>query len=285
MKSIAIFGSTGLLGQSVTHAFAHAGYEVKVLVRDAQKARKLFGNSVSIIQGDLRDVEAIKNTLAGVEYVYCNLSVEPDSKETDFQAEREGLHHILELSAQYKIKRIGYMSSLVHRHRDMHWWVFEVKKQAIQHIKQSAVHHTIFYPSTFMENFDKGGYRNGNTINLAGTSLHKMYVIAGDDYARQVVKAFDIDTGNNEYYPQGLEGFTSEEIATMFVTHYTKHQLKIARVPLFILQCIGLFSRKISYASNIIHALNTYPEIFEAEHTWNVLGKPEIKLKEYILKS
>lgn len=35
------------------------------------------------------------------------------------------------------------MSSLVHRHPDMHWWVFEVKKQAIQHIKQSAVNHTI----------------------------------------------------------------------------------------------------------------------------------------------
>lgn len=285
MRNITIFGSTGLLGQCVTYAFIKAGYTVTLLVRDTDKAQGLFGSSVNIMKGDLRDTQAINDSLKDAEYVYCNLSVEPDSTESDFQAERDGLQKILSMAKNMNIKRIGYMSSLVHRHPDMHWWVFEIKKNAVQTIKNSGVNYTLFYPSTFMENFDKGGYRNGNTINLAGTSLHKMYVIAGDDYAQQVVKAFEIDTANAEYYPQGLEGFNAEEIASMFVMYYTKHQLKIARVPLFLLQCIGLFSRKMKYASNIIHALNTYPEIFEAEHTWNALGKPEITLKEYILKS
>jgi len=33
----------------------------------------------------------------------------------------------------------------------------------------------------------------------------------------------------------------------------------------------------------MIEALNNYPEMFEAEKTWEMLGKPQTQFKEYIL--
>ncbi len=162
------------------------------------------------------------------------------------------------------------------------WWVFDIKQAANAAIKASGVPYTIFYPSSFMENFDKGGYKSGNRLNLAGTSKYKMYFIAGSDYGRQVAAAFQNDTAENkEYAVQGMEAFTGDEAAEIFRNHYSAEKLKIARVPLGLLKMLGIFNRKMNSAAHIIHALNNYPEKFAAENTWQELGKPTMTLAQY----
>jgi hypothetical protein len=133
-----------------------------------------------------------------------------------------------------------------------------------------------------MENFDKGPYRQGNSINLAGSSKYPMYLISGDDYGKQVVKAFELDNENTEYIVQGQEGFTADDAAKLFADNYKKAKIKVAKLPFGVLKFFGLLSKKFNYAANIVDALNNYPEKFEAEKTWQELGKPQTKFIDYI---
>jgi hypothetical protein len=284
MTHIAIIGSTGMMGQPVTRAFIDGGFNLTVLVRNADSARQIFGSEVRIMPGDLRDVDSLNRLLQGQDGLYLSLSVEPESSEMDFHAEREGLYNVLAAAKRSGIRRIGFLSSLVHRYQGtdgFRWWVFDIKKDAIAKIRQSGIPHTIFYPSLFMEVFEKGGYRQGNTITLFGESKQRMFLVAGSDFGIQVANAFRLDNGNQEYAVQGLEGFTADEAARVFADHYRKTKIRVKKAPLGLLKFLGVFSHKFDYVVHLITSLNNYPERFESERTWQELGKPQTTLAAY----
>lgn len=287
IKKIAIIGATGMLGQPVTKEFIQAGFDVSLLVRNIEKAKKIFGPDVRLVKGDLNDVNSIREVLDGQDAVYLSLSVEQTSGKNDFQPERDGLDNLLAVAQSSSLKRIGYLSSLVHLYEGIngfHWWAFDLKQEAVTKIKNSGLAYSVFYPSTFMENFDRGAYVQGNKILLAGRSSHKMFFIAGSDYGRQVVKAFQQNQGNHEYVIQGPDGYTADEAAKVYAENYTAKKLSILKVPLGLLYFFGKFSNKLNYGARIIDALNNYPEKFEAEKTWAELGKPETTFVDYIRK-
>jgi len=286
---ISIFGATGMLGIPVTKEFINKGFEVKILARDTKKAKNLFGENVNIIQGDLANENDIRNTLSGSDAVYMNLSVHPQSKEKDFQPQREGFNTILKISQEENIKLIGHISSIVQFYEGKngyHWWVFEQKHKNDEALKKSGIPYLIFCPSSFMENFDKGNYRQGKAISLAGRSEHKQYFIAGDDYARMVEKAYENFDGNSkEYTIQGPEAYTTDEATRIFINNYTKESLKSRKVPIGLIKFLGNFSSNMDYVYHIVEALNKYPESFSCQNTWDELGNPHITLKEYAKKA
>ena len=286
MKKIAIIGATGMLGAPVTRAFIEAGYEVTLLVRNGEKARKLFGNRVHLIIGDLRDRGSLEAVLEGQGLLYLNLAVAQTSCQSDFQPEREGLQMILEESGKAGIRHIGFLSSLVMRYQGtdgFYWWAFDIKHKAVELIKQSGIPYSIFYASAFMESFDKGAYRQGSRINLAGDSRHPMYLIAGRDYGAQVVTAFESGAANREYSIQGPEAFTADEAARLFAAN--RKGITVAKIPMGMLKFLGRFNRKFNYGAHIVDAINNYPETFEADATWQALGKPQTRFLEYIKAS
>ncbi len=290
MKKITVFGATGMLGLPVVKELVNAGFEITAMVRDAEKARRVLPENIRLVQGDLKHKADIENALTDADGVYMNLSVEPTSKQGDFQPEREGLDNILEAAKKHGIKRIGCISSLVHRYQGMDgffWWAFSIKQSAVDKIKSSGIPYAIFYPSNFMENLDVGDFRQGGRMVLAGESKHPMYFIAGEDYGRQVAKAFEILGGdeNRDYPVQGPEALTNDEAVKIFVENYEKEKLKISKAPIQILKILGAFNQKMNYGAKILTAINNYPEKFESEKTWEELGKPRITVKEYARKS
>ena len=289
MRKITVFGATGMLGKPVVRELVNAGFEVTAMVRSPEKASQELPAEVKIIAGDLRNRTDIESALDEAEAVYLNLSVKAETNEKDFQPEREGLKTILEAAKNANVKRVAYCSSLVHRYQgtnNFHWWVFEIKKQAVEMIKASGIPYTIFYPSSFTENFDKGDYRRGNKMMLAGESKHPMCTIAGSDYGKQVAKAFQIsEAENRDYDVQGLEAFTSEEAVKVFSDNYGREKLTISKAPLLVLKVAGLFNQKMNYGAKILDALNNYPEKFAADETWAELGKPTVTLAEYARNS
>lgn len=283
-KTIALFGATGMLALPVVKSFLKSGFKVRALVRDVAKAEKLYQQKIELYRGSLNSIIDIENVIKGSDAVYCNLSVNPDSTIADFQPEREGLDNLLSVAKIMKVSQFGYISSLVQRYEGMnnfHWWVFKIKNQAIVKIKNSGVPYTIFYPSTFMENWSVGQYRNGDKLLLVGKSKFPMWYIAGEDYGRQVAEAFKKEEClNAEYDIQGPEALTQSQAASKFAKSSPK-PLKIYRLPGIILSLMAPFNPRLNYGANIVKALNNYPEEFKAENTWEVLGKPAITLEEF----
>lgn len=283
-KKIAIIGATGMLGKPVAKAFCNSGYDVTVLVRNVVKAKNLLPENIRIVEGDIRNTSDLQKLLSDNDYLYLSLNIKQDEKPSDFHAEEQGLANILQVAKACGTKRIGFISSLVMNYQGtngFNWWVFVLKHKAVAMIKESGIPYTIFYPSAFMDNFHST-YRQGKRLLLAGESRERMYFIAGADFARQVVRSFDqLTTENREYAIQGPEAFTSDEATLVFQKFYTKEKLSISRAPLGLLKFLSVFSQKIDYGVHIIEALNNYPEKFEAQKTWEDLGKPTTTLKDF----
>lgn len=286
MKKIIVFGSTGLLGKPVTKALINAGFDVSVMARNEALARKLFPEA-TIIKGDLKNEANVEKAMQGQEGVFMSLSVLQTEKESDWHAEQQGLETIVRIAKQQGIKRIGYLSSLVHLYQginDFDWWVFRLKQQAVKTIKESGVPYTIFYPSTFMESIFYQS-KQWKMIALGGKSAYPLYYIAANDYALQVANSFKIlKDENKEYVVQGPEPFTQDEAAKLFIKYYKKERLFTMWAPMFMMQMMGAFSRKFDYGYHIVTALNKYPEKFEATNTWQELGRPTTTLKAFAEK-
>lgn len=284
IRKIALIGSTGLLGKPVAHALHEAGFTLTALVRNTERASRELPPGTELVNGDLKNAIDIAKTLQGCDALYLNLSVKKEERPSDWHTESDGLRLILDEVKKSSVKRIAIISSLVQRYQGMnnfHWWAFELKQHAVHMIKNSGIPYTIFYPSSFMENF-YDNYKQGRVLVLAGKSEHKQYFIAGKDYGKQVARSFQLtQSENKEYTIQGPEGFTTDEACVEFKKYYQKEKLSIMKAPLGMLKIFGVVFQKMNYGYHIIEALNKYPEKFESENTWNELGKPEITLRAF----
>lgn len=68
--TILVTGATGFLGSALTLELIQRQQDVRVLVRDENKARQQFGEAVSIVRGEITDVPQVQAALEGVSVVY-----------------------------------------------------------------------------------------------------------------------------------------------------------------------------------------------------------------------
>ncbi|GHO89000.1 NAD-dependent epimerase/dehydratase family protein [Dictyobacter formicarum] len=70
--TIAVTGATGFLGTALVRRLLEIekGQQVRVLARNPDKARQLFGSDVEIIAGDITDQAQVQRTVHNASYVY-----------------------------------------------------------------------------------------------------------------------------------------------------------------------------------------------------------------------
>lgn len=282
MQKILFIGATGLLGKPVARELIREGFDITLLARDEARMRSLFPGT-TVVAGDVFNKTSIVKAMQGMDGVYCNLSVLPTSKEAQPQPEREGIDTIIAAAKETGIRRIAYLSSLVHRYEGMNgfsWWAFRIKEAAVQKIKSSGIPYTIFYPSTFMDTYLT--LVQGSMIPMIGRSEMPMWFIAAADYARQVSTSYRLLRGESkDYVVQGPQALTWDEANNIYISNYRYKKLKTMTAPGGLMKFLGAFNRKMNYASHICEALNKYPEKFESEQTWKELGKPSVTLAEF----
>ena len=283
MQRILVIGATGMIGQPVTHELIDAGYEVTIMARSMYKARKLFPGE-TVVYGNVYDTASMIKVFADQDVVYISLSPPRNSQEDDIMPEREGIENIIVAARETGISRLILLSSLVQNYNNTngyHWWIFDIKKAAVEKIKASGIPYTIFYPSSFMECFDHVLMRR-NFIMLAGRSKAPMHFICAADFGKQVAQSLaDPDQENKEYVVQGEKAYNWDEAVKLFVQHYTKARVRVLKAPMGLLKLIGRVNPTVQYGAMIMEALNNYPEKLECHKTWYELGKPEISIEQY----
>lgn len=278
INSIAVIGATGMLGTPVTGQLYNAGFKIRVMARDTEKAQKKLPAGVEIIKGDVKDVNSLQKAFQGMDAIYVSLSTYPNEKNTTFQTENQGVQNIIKAAEKTGIRRIGYLSSLVQEYDGFDWWVFDIKRKAIGLLKSSSIPVTIFYPSNFYENLSELQLR-GSKVMLVGDQITKSWWIGAHDYGKQVARSFRIQDDEDKEYPiQGPEPYNFEEAADIFIEHYQPKQLKKMKAPLWIFKHLGWFSGEFDFQYHILYAINHYDEQFQSEKTWQELGKPQTTL-------
>ena len=280
IRRVLVIGATGLLGSPVTEELVLAGFEVTAMVRDRERARTLFPHlHVTWIEGDLQDPDSVGEALEGHDAVYLNLSVTRTEKLSDFHTETHGISEVIHWGQQLGLKRIIYLSSLAQFYKST-WWVFDVKRAAIEMIQESGIPYTLFYPSNFMESIAHQ-YRMGNRLILLGKPQYPLHWIAARDYGKQVANALIVDQENEEYIVQGPEAISIREAFERFIDYYPHGKLKITRLPMGPMRALAKISRKVQYGVELSKAINIHPETFRAHRTWERLGRPNTYLEEF----
>lgn len=281
MKKIAVIGATGMIGIPVTKELIKCGFEIIALVRDVNKAKKIFPSGVEFVKGDLNDKSSLAEVLRNADGLYVNISTKDSDKKDDFNPETGGLDNLLAATKQSNLKHIVYLSSFLARNYKGNWWVMNAKKSSIGKVKNSGIPYTIFYPSNFMENFN-GGMKQGKKIAIIGKPVHKAWWIAGEDFGRMVANAFKTDKAlNNEYAVQGPEAFTLDEAAKIFVENFTKEKLTLSKAPMGMMKFLAIFIKPLRFVTKLMVVMLNNEEVFESKITWEQLGKPQITLAKF----
>lgn len=283
VQEISIIGATGMLGKPVTQVLAKEGFEITALVKSVAIAKKVLPHTVKLVEGNLNDKESIRKALSNADAVYLSLSVKPEEGPDDFHPELDGLKLLIETAREVGVKRILYLSSLVKDYQGFDWWVFRLKRTAVQMVRDSGLNYTIFYPSNFMETLSNLNLQ-GHRLVLSGQQKTRSYWIAAADYCLQLAHALHKrESIGQEYIIQGPVAMTYDEAADEFIRHYRPKKLKKMRIPIGLLTLLGRLNRKVQYGACIMEAINQYDEHSRADKSWKELGQPKTELKQYAL--
>jgi dihydroflavonol-4-reductase len=110
-----VTGGTGFVGGAVVRRLLAAGHQVRALVRPGTTTRQLDGLDVDRIPGDLSDIPALQDGMAGCEWVFHVAALYAYwgySWGQFLEANVEGTRHVLEAARQSGARRVVYTSSI-----------------------------------------------------------------------------------------------------------------------------------------------------------------------------
>lgn len=114
-----VTGATGLLGNNLVRALLQQGFEVRALARSRAKAERQFaGLDVSIVEGDLADVDGFRDALIGVEVVFHTAAYFRDSFlggshwAALYRINVTGTHALMEAAYAAGVRRFAHTSSV-----------------------------------------------------------------------------------------------------------------------------------------------------------------------------
>ena len=139
--TILVTGATGAVGRQVVEQLVRRGADVRALVRDPAKAN--FPDGVTLVQGDLLDVDSLRGAFAGVSTLFLLNAVVPDEFTQALIA--------LNIAREAGVERIVYLSVI---HSDVYVNVphFAGKFGVERMIERMGFNATILRPAYFIQN-------------------------------------------------------------------------------------------------------------------------------------
>lgn len=145
---VAVIGGTGFVGSYLLDALVSAGHEPSVLVRPGSEDKLRHAGRCRVVQGDLGDEAAIRETLEGAAAAIYNVGIlrEFPRRGITFEAlQYEGVVRTVDAARRQGVDRFLLMSANgVERARTAYQ---ETKHRAEQYVRDSGLDFTIFRPS------------------------------------------------------------------------------------------------------------------------------------------
>ena len=287
-KQITVIGATGNIGVPVVKNLISAGFRIKAIVRNTDRAKKLFDYSehVEIVKADLQDVQSLQSALKNTEYVYLNLSTLTANINVPFAEEREGIENILKALDKNTIKQIIQISGLgaLDNHDSQNAFRFIpniIRKQGQKLIKEFGIPYTILHCSWFLDSFIF--YQRNNVYSVIGNDTNPIYFTNCTDFTQHLINAIGNEKAFFKEFPvQGKKGYIHSAASKDFLAVFSEKS-KVKALPMAIISILAFFIKKMRLVKHMSDYFNSTSEshLVDEYATYSILGDPQFDLKDY----
>lgn len=189
---VLVAGATGRVGGAAVRHLLEAGYEVRALVRRAEKAAKLRELGAEVVLGDVTKPDTLRPAVEGCRGVFSALAAGPGRGDAQ-TVEYRGNMNLLRAVEAAGIRRFVYSSALMADH-PLAREVAEFREKARfegELAEASGVSHAILRPAMFMETLLMP--LQGPVAFVPGRQRLPVSWISAEDIGRGAARAFERD--------------------------------------------------------------------------------------------
>lgn len=274
-QKILVIGAAGFVGAPIARQLLKDGFSVRVLVRNADKARKLLGEQIECVVGDFSDQAVLKNALAGVDGV--NLSV-PWQFESAVSRDVTAI-----LAAQgRKNVRVTYISGTTSQPENRWYPMISEKLKAEEVLTVSGVAYTIFRPSWFMDALAL--FVRDGRATVFGKQKQAYYFLSLADFSSAVSQSYQNATaGNQTIVVNGPQALTIPAALQQYcdVVH---PGVKVGSMPIWFGKLLAalLKSERMKDFVNMMAYFEKSPTTTPPTAAAKALGEPKMTLAEWL---
>jgi uncharacterized protein YbjT (DUF2867 family) len=275
--TVLVIGGTGMLGEPVARRLALDGHRVRILTRNARRARERFSEPVDVVQGDVEDGEALERALQDCTAVHLSL----DGK-GDWDLERRAALQVTDRAKRLGLGRITMISGASTCEENSWFPMVPARLAAERSVRECGLPYTLFRCTMFMELLPT--FVRGNKAIVMGQQPGRWHWVAAGDYARMVSGALNTAAAEGKtLYIYGPEALTMVEAVERYRVLCAPHA-KLTQVPLWILSVVALFpgrERLRRVGVPIMRYFSKVSEIGEPDEANQLLGAPSTTLEQW----
>lgn len=279
-NTVLVIGATGMLGRPVAEQLQKDGYTVRVLTRNAEKAKIKLGNRFEFFEGDIEDTPSLEKALSGCFGAHINLRGGPRAEDFD-RVEHKGTANIVKASVKKNLKRLTYLSGAAVFEENAWFPSIKAKLQAETEIRKSGIPYTIFCATHFMESLPL--YIKNGRASVIGKQPHRLHWLAAEDYAKMVSKSFKLSGATNKrFFIYGPEALTMKEALEKYCS-IVRPGIKISSVPIWTISLIGKlsFNPEMRFIAQLMNFFEKTGEGGNPTEANNLLGAPQTTLEKW----
>lgn len=210
-KPVVVTGASGLVGTHVCTELARAGWKIRAVVRDTQKAAERLGHlPLELRVGDIRNLDSMRAAMKGAGSLVHLAAIAIEKSGESYEASNaDGTRVILDSARSEGVHRLIYMSQNG-SDSDSPFAFLKSKGLAEDAVKSSTLKWTVLRPSVIFGPEDEFVNVLARLVRLSpvvfpipGGGVARFQPVAVDDVARAVAKVLGDDQTIGKSYALG----------------------------------------------------------------------------------
>ncbi len=232
-KVILVIGGTGMLGRPVSRCLKEAGFQVRIMTRNLEKAGKIFDGSFEMVAGDPMDAGCLEKALGGCYGIHISLPGE---------AEQSVAETIAKVASRHGVERISYISGASVAEENRWFSMVNRKFLAEKAIREVGIPYTILCPTWVMESLPM--FVSEGQAAMLGKQPCPYHWVAAEDIAGMVAAAYGLkEAANQRLVVHGPEAIRMHEALGRYCAVFHPEIKKVSSMPYWLVRLLAIVTR------------------------------------------